>query len=651
MFTRIRPLALAVVAGLFALTSALTAQPPEPKGIGDLRTPQEQNAELFRKFQRELLSLAQKLERSGRPEDKERAKVIYAALELSRKENVESQFQKLVAAMAKGTTNAQAIQGIIGQDAQLTKALQDILNVLMTDDEAARIKAEIAKLEAFLKEARAIKRQQENLRAVTDMRKGDPKNIARDQDKVAKRTKDLGDQMQGGKKGKGDAGQGDPKGIAKADPKSEAKPGDKAGDDKADTREAKADDKKPGDPMKPNGDAKSGPKEGKPSDGQPKTGDGKAGQPKTGGEPKDGGQSKAGGQPKEGSPGKPSAGKPGDSKGKSDGKGDDKPPMGQQAGASKEKNDKGEQQANKGNAKSGGQQSGQPSDGQPGGSPPPQQQANQTPGRKQIQEAYPHQKIAIDELQKKQREKAGKQQDNAIEKLAKAIQELEKRLKQLREEEMLKLLANLEARCNRMYAMQVEVYEATKAIDGIITKNNGQKTNAEIQKTQQQADKENEIITEANKALKLLESEGSAVAFARVLEEVRQDMIAVQRRLSDIRVGQDTQLIEENIIAMLKDMVLALKKAQQDMKQKQQNPPPPSGQQKPGNQKLIDLLAELKLIKSLQLQVNSRTRMYAGKYQGEQTADPLIQAELQQLSQRQAKLEEMVNKIATGGNQ
>jgi hypothetical protein len=326
--------------------------------------------------------------------------------------------------------------------------------------------------------------------------------------------------------------------------------------------------------------------------------------------------------------------------------------MGQQAGASKEKNDKkGEQQANKGNAKS-GQQSGQPSDGQQSGQPQPQeQQANQTPGRKQVQDAYPHQKIAIDELKKKAREKAGKQQDDAIEKLAKAIQELEKRLKQLREEEMLKLLANLEARCNRMLAMQVEVYEATKAIDGIITKNNGQKTNAEIQKTQQQADKENEIITEANKALKLLESEGSAVAFARVLEEVRQDMIAVQRRLGDIRVGQDTQLIEENIIAMLKDMVLALKKAQQDMQQKQQNPPPPGQQQKPGNQKLIDLLAELKLIKSLQLQVNSRTRMYAGKYKGEQTADPLIQAELQQLSQRQAKLEEMVNKIATGGNQ
>src|SRR5687767_4442861 len=94
---------LAAAVGLFALTSALTAQPPapkpgpaaatpmtDPKTVGDLRTPQEQNAELFRRFQRELLSLAQKLERSDRPEDKERSKVIYAALELSRKENVEA---------------------------------------------------------------------------------------------------------------------------------------------------------------------------------------------------------------------------------------------------------------------------------------------------------------------------------------------------------------------------------------------------------------------------------------------------------------------------------------------------------------------------------------------------------------------------------
>jgi hypothetical protein len=172
-----------------------------------------------------------------------------------------------------------------------------------------------------------------------------------------------------------------------------------------------------------------------------------------------------------------------------------------------------------------------------------------------------------------------------------------------------------------------------------------------VQKAQQQGDKEGAIVSEADAALKLLASEGSAVAFATVLEEVRQDMVAVQRRLTNAVVDKDTQVIEENIIAMLKDMVDALKKAQQ----KPSEPMPPMdgqpGQQKPQNQKLIELIAELKLIKTMQQQVNNRTKMYGDKEPAKQAQDKLIQTELKQLSNRQTKLQEMIEKIASGSNQ
>ena len=104
-----------------------------------------------------------------------------------------------------------------------------------------------------------------------------------------------------------------------------------------------------------------------------------------------------------------------------------------------------------------------------------------------------------------------------------------------------------------------------------------------------------------------------------VLEEVREDMVAVQRRLADSRVDKDTQTIEENIISILKDMILALKKAQQEIQQQQGQPPPPGGG-KPGQKPLIDLLAELKLLKAMQLQVNTRTKMYGDKTPGEQSS-------------------------------
>ena len=173
--------------------------------------------------------------------------------------------------------------------------------------------------------------------------------------------------------------------------------------------------------------------------------------------------------------------------------------------------------------------------------------------------------------------------------MAKAIEELEKRLKQLREEEMLKLLANLEARCKNMLAMQLGVNSATKSIDATITKK-GEKTTAEIQKSQQEASKEAAIIAEADKALKLLETEGSAVAFATIMQEVRFDMIAVRKRLDASNVGDDTQFIEENIAEMLRYMVDALQKKQAEMEKSKgkQPPPPPPGE--PGPKQLIDLL-------------------------------------------------------------
>ena len=149
--------------------------------------------------------------------------------------------------------------------------------------------------------------------------------------------------------------------------------------------------------------------------------------------------------------------------------------------------------------------------------------------------------------------------------------------------------------------------------------------------------------------MKLLESEGSAVAFASVLEEVKGDMQAVQKRLAATWVDTDTQAIEENIIQMLKDMIESLKKAQAEIKKQQAGEPPPPGG-KPGPKPLIDQLAELKLIRAFQTQVNSRTKMHATRYTGEQASDPIIQNELRQLSQRQAKLQDMIQKMATGAN-
>src|SRR5437870_1612614 len=123
-------------------------------------------------------------------------------------------------------------------------------------------------------------------------------------------------------------------------------------------------------------------------------------------------------------------------------------------------------------------------------------------------------------------------------------------------------------------------------------------------------------------------------------------MVHVTRRLGKADAGNVTQTIEKDIIDTLKEMIEALKKAPAD-RQNQKNQGEGGSQ---GNQNLIDILAELTMIRSLQWRWNSRTRTYRQQYAGEQANDPDIQKELGNLAQRQKKIFEVTDNIAKGKN-
>jgi hypothetical protein len=156
-------------------------------------------------------------------------------------------------------------------------------------------------------------------------------------------------------------------------------------------------------------------------------------------------------------------------------------------------------------------------------------------------------------------------------------------------------------------------------------------------------------------------TEGSAIAFAEVFLQVRGDMSMVALRLRKTDTGAVTQTIENDIIATLREMIEALKKARKD---NQNKPSPKSGQSgPPPDQRLIDMIAELKMIRSMQLRVNSRTEVYGKQYEGEQAPPPvaasdakvrdqyeMIQRELRDLADRQSKIEKVTSDIAKGKN-
>jgi hypothetical protein len=652
------PLAFVAALGLFALTPNSSAQPTDTGGI---KRTQEENLKLFKRFSEEVLRLAQRWEKSDSADDKERAKSLRGAMKLIEEKGVEKLFKELIEGLGAKAFTPGDLNTLLGKDKKLIAALEEILAVLETEDEAAKIARDIADLKKAIAEIKKLRDEQANLRARTENPNGDPNKIAKDQKDLAQRTKDVGNALDKNaskndpKGGTGDGAKEDPKSESKSEPK----PGEDTGAAKPDTDANKSESKDGGMGMgMPMGGDKAG--EGKPSAGDPKGGDPKSDKPtdpKAGGDPK-GGEPKAG-EPKPGMPmggmgmpmaGDPKAGPPmgGEGKPQGAGKGEGKPSAGQGGEAKPMEG---------GGMGMGGMGMGQPSPGgskgggQPGGNQPPKPQGPKDPAAENVQQAVPSQQEAEDNIKKDQRDQASKKQDDAIKQLEKAIAELEKRLKQLREKELAKLLANLEERVARMLRMQIEVKAATENIDKTVTALGGKPAVAEIQKSQAEADKEANIVSEAEKALKLMEGEGSAVVFAGVLTEVKRDMEAVQRRLNETRVGKDTQAIEQDIIDQLQMMKEALKKAKQDLENKPGEPKEGDPNAQKQNNKLLDLLNELKLLKAQQEQVNKRTIMYNMQDPGEQAKDALIQAELKTLAERQKVLQDLLHKIATQANQ
>src|SRR6185436_10660701 len=127
--------------------------------------------------------------------------------------------------------------------------------------------------------------------------------------------------------------------------------------------------------------------------------------------------------------------------------------------------------------------------------------------------------------------------------------------------------------------------------------------------------------------------------------QMRDDMDQVASRLDRVEVGLITQGVEEEIIATLEELIDALEKAQQDLEnQKQQQQQQQQGE--PGDQPLVDKIAELKMIRSLQLRINTRTRRYSQLLDNADditghAKDPELKQALERLGERESKVQEI----------
>ncbi len=129
-------------------------------------------------------------------------------------------------------------------------------------------------------------------------------------------------------------------------------------------------------------------------------------------------------------------------------------------------------------------------------------------------------------------------------------------------------------------------------------------------------------------------------------------MITVSDRLNKGDTGETTQVIEELIVETLDEMILAMQqemeKAKDKDKQQQQQK---KQQQQDDENALINQLAELKMIRSLQNQINRLTRQIGRELDGEQASDPDLRRMTEDLSRRQKRLQDATYDLSTGKNQ
>jgi hypothetical protein len=286
---------------------------------------------------------------------------------------------------------------------------------------------------------------------------------------------------------------------------------------------------------------------------------------------------------------------------------------------------------------------GSPSQGQ--GTPQDQPSAPQGPALQRLQSAQQRMREAQQKLEQAQRQGAADKQEQAIRELERAKANLEKTLRQLREEEMERTLALLESRFLKMLQAQKLVYEGTQRLDKVpaADRNHNQEIDAG-RLSGQEAD----IVGEADKALVLLRQEGSAVAFPEVLAQVRQDMQQIVDRLARALVDPITQGIEKDVIAALEDMLQAVQQARKNLED--QKRPPPPGQAELVDPPLVDLIAELKMIRTLQIRVRARTRRYSELVEGEEARHQDLIEALHVLAQRQRQIQRITRDLATGKN-
>ncbi|MEX1075416.1 MAG: hypothetical protein WED27_03075, partial [Pirellulales bacterium] len=267
--------------------------------------------------------------------------------------------------------------------------------------------------------------------------------------------------------------------------------------------------------------------------------------------------------------------------------------------------------------------------------------------QRRVQEAEKRMQAAREKLNDATRREARSEQEKAVEELETARAELEEILRQLREEEVERLLVQLETRIRQMLRIERGILAAAEKLAADMAMSQPEKRIEGVRIGREQA----EVTAEAARALTLVRDDGSAVAVPEALDQVHDDCVQAAARLTRGDVGQATLGFVGDIVTGLEELLAALEKSRRKEEEDRQQAGGAGGRPaEPGEQPLVDKLAELKMLRSLQLRVNNRTQRFSQLLDEgtERATEPELIEALGRLAERQRSIERAARDIVTG---
>jgi len=232
--------------------------------------------------------------------------------------------------------------------------------------------------------------------------------------------------------------------------------------------------------------------------------------------------------------------------------------------------------------------------------------------------------------------------EQAREKLAQAIADAEKQQQDQAIARIIDLLGKM------LYAQQ-QASQETQRLD--IKKSDGQAwSRPEELSLAKLSNEEGRLGDEALRIIKMLTDEGTTAVFPQVLKQVEADLRDVQNMLGDKQTGPLTQAIQGQVEKNLQGMIDALKQEQQ--RRKKQGGGGGGGNCTPP---LIPPVAELKMLKGLQLDIKARTDVAATAKEKNLLPPEQIKTQHDRLAGKQKDVESMAielkNKMTQGQQQ